>query len=123
MRYTPILLLHIGYKDNKEKAMVVINEEREVLGAREAADTPFCSSLPTHNLVPSTLRSSDVQGLLASFTKGTSVLNGPLEPLIWLPGRVADWRRDPAERCFETMPGGHHLGKPRVCPPDLIRGR
>jgi hypothetical protein len=34
-----------------------------------------------------------VQGLLDSIIKGACVLNGQVEPFIWLIGRMADWQR------------------------------
>lgn len=95
---TPNLAVSVGLPDDGEPITIVIHEGDVTLGAREThetADTPICSLLPTDNGAVSTLCSSDVQELLHSIcNKGTCVLNGQIEPFIWLVGRMADWQRD-----------------------------
>lgn len=91
---TPNLAVSVGLPENGEPITIVVNERDVTLGAHETTDTPLCSLLPTDNRALSTLCSSDVQGLLHSICKGTCVLNGQVEPFIWLIGRMADWQRD-----------------------------
>lgn len=96
---TPNLAVSAGLPDHGEPITIMI-DERDVtlgavtLGAHETTDTPFCSLLLTDNRAVSALCSSDVQGLLHSICKGACVLNGQVEPFIWLIGRMADWQRD-----------------------------
>ncbi|HSL81676.1 MAG TPA: aminotransferase class I/II-fold pyridoxal phosphate-dependent enzyme, partial [Thermoanaerobaculia bacterium] len=95
---TPNLAVSVGLPENGEPITIVINDRDVTLGAHgthethERRDTPFCSLLPTDGRAVSSLCSSDVQGLLHSICEGTCVLNGQVEPFIWLIGRLADWR-------------------------------
>ena len=91
---TPNLAVSVGLPDDGEPITLVIHERDVTLGAREPADTPFCSLLLTDNQALSALCLSDVQGLLHSICKGACVLNGQVEPFIWLIGRMTDWQRD-----------------------------
>ncbi len=91
---TPDLAVSIGLPDHGEPITIVFNERDVTLGAHETTDTPFCSLLLTDNRAVSTLCSSDVQGLLESIIKGACVLNGQVEPFIWLIGRMAERQRD-----------------------------
>lgn len=91
---TPKLAVSVGLPDDEEPITIVIHERDVTVGANGTMDTPFCSLLLTDNRAASTLCSSDVQGLLASILEGTCVLNGQVEPFIWLIGRMADWQRD-----------------------------
>jgi 7-keto-8-aminopelargonate synthetase-like enzyme len=91
---TPNLAVSVGLPDNGEPITIMIKERDVTLGAHETTDTPFCSLLPTDNRAVSALCLSDVQGLLDSVCKGACVLNGQVEPFIWLIGRMADWQRD-----------------------------
>jgi amino acid adenylation domain-containing protein len=90
----PNLAVSIGLPDNGEPITIVIHERDVTLGAHETTDTPFCSLLLTDNRAVSTLCLSDVQGLLHGICKGACVLNGQVEPFIWLIARMADWQRD-----------------------------
>lgn len=103
---TPNLAVSVGLPDHGEPITIVINERGVTLGARETTDTPFCSLLLTDDRAVSSLCLSDVQGLLASVIKGACVLNGQVEPFIWLIGRMADWQRDSSAvqnlRCMTT---------------------
>jgi len=89
---TPNLAVSVGLPDNGEPITIVINERDVTLGAHETTDTPFCSLLLTDDRAVTTLCSSDVQGLLDSICQGACVLNGQVEPFIWLIGRMADWQ-------------------------------
>ena len=96
----PNLAVSVGLPDHGEAITIVIDERNvtlgahETLGAHKTVETPFCSLLPTDDRAVSSLCSSDVQGLLHSICKGACVLNGQVEPFIWLIGRMADWQRD-----------------------------
>lgn len=91
---TPSLAVSVGLPDDGEPITIVIHERDVTLGAHETTGMPFCSLLPTDDRAVSTLCSSDVQGLLDSIIKGACVLNGQVEPFIWLIGRMVDWQRD-----------------------------
>jgi amino acid adenylation domain-containing protein len=94
---TPNLAVSVRLPDDGEPITIMINERDVTLGAHdvhEMGDTPFCSLLPTDNRAVSSLCLSDVQGLLDGICKGACVLNGQVEPFIWLIGRMADWQRD-----------------------------
>lgn len=91
---TPNLAVSVGLPDHGEPITIMIDERDVTLGAHETTDTPFCSLLLTDNRAVSTLCLSDVQELLHSICKGACVLNGQVEPFIWLIGRMADWQRD-----------------------------
>ncbi|HEX5760512.1 MAG TPA: amino acid adenylation domain-containing protein [Thermoanaerobaculia bacterium] len=110
---TPNLAVSVGLPDNGEPITITINERDVMLGAHETTDMPFCSLHPTDNRAVSTLCSSDVQGLLHSICKGACVLNGQVEPFIWLIGRMADWQRDSSEHLLsehECRQLGHAEG-------------
>ena len=91
---TPNLAVSVALPDHGEPITIVIHERDVAVGARETTDMPFCSLLPTDDRAVSSLCSSDVQGLLHSICQGACVLNGQVEPFIWLIGRMADWQRD-----------------------------
>lgn len=95
---TPNLAMSVRLPDHGEPITIMIDERDVTLGADETAhdtrDAPFCSLLLTDNGAVSTLCSSDVQGLLDSIIEGACVLNGQVEPFIWLIGRMVDWQRD-----------------------------
>lgn len=98
-RSTPNLAVSVGLPDHGEPITIVFNERTVTVGAHEAGahettDTPFCSLLLTEDRAVSALCSSDVQGLLDSMIKGACVLNGQVEPFIWLIARMVDWQRD-----------------------------
>lgn len=91
---TPNLAVSVGLPDHGKPITILINERDVTLGAHETTDAPFCSLLPTDHRAVSALCLSDVQGLLDSIIKGACVLNGQVEPFIWLIGRMVDWQRD-----------------------------
>ncbi|MFW6012233.1 MAG: amino acid adenylation domain-containing protein [bacterium] len=99
----PHLAVSVGLPDDGEPVTIVIDGRDVKLGAHEPHETyatcktgatPFCSLLPTDARAASSVCSSDVQGLLHSICEGATVLNGQVEPFIWLIGRMADWQRD-----------------------------
>ena len=90
---TPNLAVSVGLPDVEEPIRIVCRDQQVQAGDHEIADTPFCSLLLTDSRAVSALCSSDVQGLLDSTIKGQCVLNGQVEPFLWLIGRMADWRR------------------------------
>jgi len=94
---TPKLAVSVGLPDPGEPITISIDERDVTLGAHgtgahETTDTPWCSLLLTDNRAVPTLCSSDVEGLLECIIKGTCVLNGQVEPFVWLIGRMADWQ-------------------------------
>ena len=91
---TPNFAVSVGLPDHGKPITIVLNERNITVGAHETTDVPFCSLVLTDDRAVSTLYSSDVQGLLDSVIKGACVLNGQVEPFIWLIGRMAEWQRD-----------------------------
>ena len=89
---TPNLAVSIGLPDNGKWITILINERDITLGEQETMHTPFCSLLLTDDRSISALCLSDVQALLDSVIKGACVLNGQVEPFVWLMGRMADWQ-------------------------------
>jgi hypothetical protein len=93
-RPTPNLAFSVGFPDDGEPITIVINERDVTVGAVETTDAAFCSLLPTDDRAVWALCSSDVQGLLDSVVQGTCLLNGQVEPFVWLVGRMADWQSE-----------------------------
>ncbi|HEX2252904.1 MAG TPA: amino acid adenylation domain-containing protein [Thermoanaerobaculia bacterium] len=91
---TPNLAVSVALPDDGEPITIRIEERDVTWGAHETADVPFCSLLPTDDRAVSALCASDVQGLLESILRGGCVLNGQVEPFIWLIGRMADRQGD-----------------------------
>ncbi len=90
----PNLAVSVELPDDGEPITVVIHDGDVTLTADRTTNTPFCSLLPTDQRAVSSLCSSDVQGLLRSVCQGTCVLNGQVEPFIWLIGRMTDYQRE-----------------------------
>jgi len=110
---TPNLSVSVGLPDHGEPITIVIHERNVTwgaheTGARETKDTPFCSLLLKDDRAVSTLCSSDVQGLLDSVIRGACVLNGQVEPFLWLIGRMADRQRDASAWKEVTDAPPHH---------------
>ena len=80
---------------SQESAPVVISVRDGVvtLGNHPACDLPCCSLLLTDKAAVDALQVANVQGLLQSICKGTCVLNGQVEPFIWLVGRLVEQRQ------------------------------
>ena len=93
-RPAPNLAVSVRLPDGGEPITIAIHGRDVTMGARETTEAAFCSLRPTDNRAVSALCSSDVQGLLDSILKGGCVLNGQVEPFLWLIGRMADWQRD-----------------------------
>ncbi|HEX2218120.1 MAG TPA: amino acid adenylation domain-containing protein [Gemmatimonadales bacterium] len=91
---TPNLAVSIGLPDDGERITIVIDERHVTLGAHETTHVPMCSLLFANDTALSALCLSDVQGLLDGILKGSCVLNGQVEPFIWLIGRMVDSQRD-----------------------------
>jgi hypothetical protein len=90
---TPHLAVSVGLRDPGKPITIVIDERGVTLGEiHPTGDLPFCSLRPTDARTLSSVCSSDVQGLLRGVCGGTCVLEGQVEPFIWLIGRMADWR-------------------------------
>jgi 7-keto-8-aminopelargonate synthetase-like enzyme/acyl carrier protein len=87
----PNLAVSIGLPDDGERITIVIDERHVTVGTDEAAHVPTCSLRFANDAALSALCSSDVQGLLDGILKGSCVLNGQVEPFIWLIGRMADF--------------------------------
>lgn len=95
---TPDLAVSIGLPSDGEPITIVIDGRRVTVGAHEATQVPTCSLRFANDAALSALCSSDVQGLLDGILKGSCVLNGQVEPFIWLIGRMVDSQRRSAPR-------------------------
>ncbi len=90
---TPTLAVSIGLADDEKRITILIDGRDVTLGAQATRHTPLCSLLLTDGRAIAALCASDAQELLDTSIKGTCVLSGQTEPLIWLIGRMADWQR------------------------------
>jgi hypothetical protein len=77
-----------------ERITMMVDERHATVGIHETAHVPACSLRFANDAALSALCLSDVQGLLDGILKGSCVLNGQVEPFIWLIGRMADSQRD-----------------------------
>ncbi len=81
----PGLVVSIGLPDGAAPVEIVVDGP----GVTVETDLPRCSLRLADGPAVSSLCSSDVQGLLRCVVKGTCVLQGQVEPFIWLIGRMA----------------------------------
>jgi amino acid adenylation domain-containing protein len=91
---TPSLAVSILLRDEGEPVTIFVNDRDVTVGTHDTADAPSFSLRLTDDRAVSALCSSDVQGLLDGILKGECVLNGQIEPFIWLFGRLIEWQRD-----------------------------
>ncbi len=107
---TPNLAVYFYLPDQEEPISIVINEQNVTLGVEEILDLPSCSLILRDNQTVSALRTSDVQGLLHSISKGSCALKGQIEPFIWLFGRMVEQQRDAESRHEQpSVRTGKHL--------------
>jgi 7-keto-8-aminopelargonate synthetase-like enzyme/acyl carrier protein len=90
---TPNLAVSIGLPDGGEPITIVIDEHHATWGAHATTPVPTCSLRFANDTALSALCSSDVQGLLDGVLKGSCLLNGQVEPFMWLIGRMVDSQR------------------------------
>jgi amino acid adenylation domain-containing protein len=97
---TPKLAVSVELPDGGGPVTIVVDERDVTWGARQThrGDRPTCSLRPAHDRAVSSLCASDVQGLLRSVCDGTCVLQGQIEPFVWLVGRMADCQREACVR-------------------------
>ena len=91
---TPNLAISVSVSEKSQPITILLKDREVTLSSHKVCDLPSCSLLLMDRAAVSALRSSDVQGLLHSICKGTCVLNGQVEPFIWLIGRMIDQRQD-----------------------------
>ncbi|HAS42946.1 MAG TPA: hypothetical protein DCS93_20870 [Microscillaceae bacterium] len=89
----PNLAISVSVAEQAEPFNIVIKDGEVSLSAITPCDLPSCSLLLTDRAAVAALQASNVQGLLASISQGTCVLNGQVEPFIWLIGRIVDQRQ------------------------------
>ncbi len=97
---TPNLAISVSVSKQSEPITVLCKDGEVTLSAHESCDLPSCSLLLTDRTAVSALQSYDVQGLLHSICQGTCVLNGQVEPFIWLIGRIVDQRQGVHSHAF-----------------------
>jgi amino acid adenylation domain-containing protein len=93
-RPRPKLAVSIAFASDAAPVTIRIDDRNVALEAREATGMPFCSLLPTEERALSALCSTDVQGLLESICEGECILNGQVEPFVWLIARLTEWQRE-----------------------------
>ncbi|MTI31771.1 amino acid adenylation domain-containing protein [Xanthovirga aplysinae] len=91
---TPNLAISVSVSEQAEAITILIKDGDVTLSANGKCDLPSCSLLLKERAAVTALQSSDVQGLLHNISKGACVLNGQVEPFIWLFGRIVDLRQD-----------------------------
>lgn len=91
---TPNLAISVSVSEQSQPITILFKDGDVTLSAHKVCDLPSCSLLLMDRAAVFALRSSDVQGLLHSICQGTCVLNGQVEPFIWLIGRMVDQRQD-----------------------------
>ncbi|ELR71700.1 Long-chain-fatty-acid--CoA ligase [Fulvivirga imtechensis AK7] len=91
---TPNLAVSVRFPKQDEPITIVVNEGDVTLGAEELSDLPTCSLLLKDRQTVSALRTSNVQGLLHSISKGACVLKGEVEPFIWLFARMVERQQE-----------------------------
>ena len=89
---TPDLAISVGVSEQPEAITMIVKDGEVALNGDKTSDLPSCSLLLSDGRAISALQSSDIQGLLQSICNGTCVLNGQVEPFIWLIGRIVDQR-------------------------------
>jgi len=89
---TPDLVINVSVSEQSEPVTILVKDGGVTLSAQKDCKLPSCSLLLTDKAAVSALQSSDVQGLLNSIGNETCMLNGQVEPFIWLIGRIVDQR-------------------------------
>ncbi|MBC9794426.1 amino acid adenylation domain-containing protein [Sinomicrobium weinanense] len=96
---TPNLVVAIRIPDREKPMTIVINERDVTPGTEEIPDLPMCTLFLKNNRAASALLTSNVQELLHCISKGTCVLNGQVEPFIWLIARIVEKQQAVVEKC------------------------
>ena len=91
---TPSLTLSTEVPGQGAPVTLMVDGRDVTVGASATADHPTCSLRLTDEGAISSLCSSDVQGLLQSVCQGGAVLNGQVEPFIWLVARMVERQGD-----------------------------
>ncbi|MEM9487526.1 MAG: amino acid adenylation domain-containing protein [Myxococcota bacterium] len=89
----PALTITIVLPDGGGRVTIAVEGQDVTVGSYEPTHTPYCSLLYKNERAASALCATDVQRLLNSVIKGACVLQGQIEPFVWLIGRMADWQR------------------------------
>ncbi|GAB2897898.1 amino acid adenylation domain-containing protein [Microbulbifer echini] len=90
---TPNLALSVSVSDQQEPVRILYYDGNVTLSDHKISGLPSCSMLLKSCKAVSSLRSSDVRGLLQSICAGSCELHGQVEPFIWFIARMVDWRR------------------------------
>ncbi|WP_299460898.1 amino acid adenylation domain-containing protein [uncultured Microscilla sp.] len=91
---TPSLAISVSISEGAAPTTILVKDGDVTLTNRKPEDLPFCTLSFTDQATIVALQSADVQALLQSISKGNCVLNGQVEPFIWLIGRLVDQRQD-----------------------------
>ncbi|MGS2761420.1 amino acid adenylation domain-containing protein [Sinomicrobium sp. M5D2P9] len=94
----PNLVVAIRIPEHEKPVTIVIHERDITPGTEEIPDLPMCSLLLKNNRAVAALQTSNVQELLHCISEGTCVLNGQVEPFIWLIARMVEKQQAVAEK-------------------------
>ncbi|OJJ17333.1 hypothetical protein BKI52_30450 [marine bacterium AO1-C] len=90
---SPDLAISVSVTKQAAPINIVVKDGTVALSTHKPCDLPSCSLLLTDKAAVEALQASNVQGLLYSISKGTCVLNGQVEPFIWLIARIVDQQK------------------------------
>lgn len=93
-RPLPDLAVAVKVHDATEPITFMIQDQAISIGSADTSGIPTCNLELTHGQAVTALCSFDVQALLKSICKGTCILNGQVEPFIWLIGRIVDRQKE-----------------------------
>ncbi|EAY25446.1 amino acid adenylation domain-containing protein [Microscilla marina] len=91
---TPSLAIAASISEDTAPTVIVVKDGDVTLTHRKPKGLPSCTLSFTDQATIVALQSADVQALLQSISQGNCVLNGQVEPFIWLIGRLVDQRQD-----------------------------
>ncbi len=86
----PDLAISVQVSEQSNPVYITVQDGEVTCSNHKAGDLATCSLLLTDKAAVAALQVSDVQGLLHSIGLGTCLLNGQVEPFIWLIGRMVD---------------------------------
>lgn len=93
--------VHLG--ETQEALTLQIQNQNVSFGDSYNKVLPHCGLRLSGATVLSALNQSDVQALLRCIAAGTCVLQGQVEPFIWLIGRLVDWRASAGSEVFSRV--------------------
>ncbi|WP_246206038.1 amino acid adenylation domain-containing protein [Fulvivirga aurantia] len=87
---TPDLEIVVSVPGKDNAVVITLSEGTVAMNKSKSDELPACSLLLTDDSALLALQSYNVQGLLKSICDGTCLLNGQVEPFIWLIARLVE---------------------------------